>query len=874
MFTGIVILAFATGLLVFCIFNATGSAVAARVRIWLSWLWLTRISTLALIILLLLPWPFFGFARSLVIGVYDLHGSDLWGLTGTFFSGLLFAFLIWTVFVTAALTLGYGEKRTRCVDKSPEWFPTVVKGLLWISLGLNSYTILAATDPEDRVPVAKLYFGGLLVGFVLIWLIEEVHQRINDYPMSKYHLLHFRKRADPPPLDNAQVASKTLTNPFLIRLKEMGQFLNNLKLSSRNIEKWRGYVDIEADQDPAKPPRVYLLPGHGLAVFATVVWLIIYLLINFCINPASQLTALVYLLVLLITWNWILAGATFYFDAHRIPVLLPIVAWVLAASCFDQADHFYRIWPATQTIADAHDAGENARVPETELKESPLGPAEVIVQGRSKNRPIILVAAAGGGIQSAAWTAKVLTGLEQLASAEKLVGSGGFARSVQALSGVSGGSTGIMFFVQAYGPAGFAGPRTDEPPRASDANLLRAISDAARATSLGQSTWGLAYPDLRRANFPFLILNSFSDRAEAMEKAWAYNARHISGIALGDASLREWQADTRAGRRPAVIFNSTIVETGERLSFSTAPSPQLREGRCEFSTPEITGQKALAAGQFLYPGADIRITTAVRLSATFPFVSPNARPGVAKSRYDSNRIDPSSDNPLTAGMVPGATGKLHVADGGYYENSSLSDLAEWLDRGLTQLAGEPSTLPKEVLVISIDGFPEGEAKSVSSRLRFLQRGSIFQMLAPILTLGSVRGSGHTAFANHGFALLQHRWLIDQKTPVTIRHVRFVLPTISAAAKAATKGGKFWPSWAEAQPDRPPLSWHLRGPEQQAIDDAWEKLVSEQNQNFANLLPEEQEKEWSSRTSRPIDKVLYFLSATELDATGSEHRTKY
>jgi hypothetical protein len=70
-----------------------------------------------------------------------------------------------------------------------------------------------------------------------------------------------------------------------------------------------------------------------------------------------------------------------------------------------------------------------------------------------------------------------------------------------------------------------------------------------------------------------------------------------------------------ANCRP-VIFNATIIETGERLAFSTAaPSACL-------SKDGITTCAAFQDFSSLYEGADIAITTAVRLSSAFPFISP------------------------------------------------------------------------------------------------------------------------------------------------------------------------------------------------------------------------------------------------------------
>lgn len=802
-----------------------GRGLAVFLQICATWLWLARVSTLGLLVLFAFPLLAQGKGRALLIGAYDLDGKG-WGLFGAGCVGLLLPFAIWTVFVTAALILAYGAARARLRDEPPSGFRFLPKPLLFAGLIFNLATILAATDQGDRLHVGLALGGGLLLGLAAIWGIEEVHRQLNYFPMQRYHLL-----------------PHLLAPPRRRRQPNDTGFFNDLPIDKTIRNRLRGYVSWKGD-------RTYLLPGHGLAILATLVFAFgVYIPLSIFLNPTGPLTALTYLLISFIFWVWLLAGATFFFDAYRIPVLCPLLAWLLLASLFAKADHFYRIWPARLTNKE----------------QAPLTPAEVLARARAGDRKVILVAAAGGGIQSAAWTAKVLAELERVAGEGE---PGRFTRSVQALSGVSGGSTGIMFFAQAYGGNGFAGP--SEPARPYDRALLDRIPAAAYASSLGQITWGLAYPDLGRSFFPFYVGDPFRDRAEAMERAWAFNATSrmaAAGSSMGNASLRDWQADTRAGRRPAVIFNSTIVETGERIRFSTAPSPP-DEGRCEFGAFPATGATEREAKLFLYRGADLRITTAVRLSATFPFVSPSARPALATGRdgkemLDFEKLKPGSAQSALREMLPTATASLHLADGGYYENSGLSDLAQWLDHGLTD-AG-PGQRPQEVLVIQIEPFPESKAERESGQPKTPQsqpglvRGTLFQIFSPVITLASVRGIGHTAFANYDFRLLRYRWQTDPREAVTIRHVRFVLPTLSEQEKRAEAGGSWWPAWADAKPEESPLSWHLRGPEQRAIDNAWGHLLGERQGAF---LPEPTAAEWEDTSSRPIDKVLYFLSAQQ------------
>ena len=125
------------------------------------------------------------------------------------------------------------------------------------------------------------------------------------------------------------------------------------------------------------------------------------------------------------------------------------------------------------------------------------------------------MAAAGGGIQAAAWTARVLTGLEEMC-AEKRPGI--FARSLKLLSGVSGGSVGIMYFVTAYQLEGFLAKRSPDNGRWT--SLLQAVADVAKRSGLSEAIRGVAYTDFIRTVAPFCLADIYRNRGEGLERAW------------------------------------------------------------------------------------------------------------------------------------------------------------------------------------------------------------------------------------------------------------------------------------------------------------------------------------------------------------------
>ena len=203
---------------------------------------------------------------------------------------------------------------------------------------------------------------------------------------------------------------------------------------------------------------------------------------------------------------------------------------------------------------------------------------------------------------------------------------------------------------------------------------------------------------------------------------------------LQKATLGGWQKDVARGELPAVIFNATIIETGERLAFSTtAPSAcPLQDG--------LTTCAAFRDFSSIYEGADIPITTAVRLSSAYPFISPPARPLPAASLPDGKPIagwQGKADRGESGFM------NMHLADGGYYDNSGVAALVQWLHSGLSDLAGRnPTKLPKHILVIRINAFPASEKGYVKKH-----RGTFFQIWAPLLSLNTSRGAAQGCSAD-------------------------------------------------------------------------------------------------------------------------------
>ncbi len=167
----------------------------------------------------------------------------------------------------------------------------------------------------------------------------------------------------------------------------------------------------------------------------------------------------------------------------------------------------------------------------------------------------------------------------------------------------------------------------------------------------------------------------------------------------------------------------------------------------------------------LFPNNDIPVVTAVRLAATFPFVTPAARAIANGPQY-------------------------HIVDGGYYDNYGVNSLLEWLNEAL---ASTPPEKRPDVLIIQIRSFPAG-ANNPSAA----SKGWFYQAEAPVSALLNVRNTGQLVRDREAVLSFAARWS-DQN--VKIRLATF-----------------------EFQGNDPPLSWQMNSAQIKDIQDQWHDRI--------------------------------------------------
>ena len=301
-------------------------------------------------------------------------------------------------------------------------------------------------------------------------------------------------------------------------------------------------------------------------------------------------------------------------------------------------------------------SGHHERISSNSVLLDPLLPlqawAQIVSHERSKPKLVIL-AASGGGYRATFWTALVLDWLRSESAPGMKVP--GLAGNVRVLSGASGGMLAAAYFAvqQMKGD----NQKTVVNQILEDVRNRQAYRHPDAVDSLTAVARRFATRDVLNALWPF---PTGRDRGTVLESQWS----------LLNITFSDLRASEKEGRTPSLIFSPVLVETGEPFFISNIS--------LEAERGAVDGGSTL---QFftLFPEAHgfFKLQTAVRMNATFPYITPTVRlPTVAK---------------------------WHVIDAAYYDNYGVSSAITYLSnqRVRTWLRDHTSG----VVFIQIRAFP-------------------------------------------------------------------------------------------------------------------------------------------------------------------------
>lgn len=513
-----------------------------------------------------------------------------------------------------------------------------------------------------------------------------------------------------------------------------------------------------------------LFPGHTAAIFGVISLSVAYVL-TLIFHPegavGADIPALCYVFLIGMFLVTTLSGITFFFDRLRLPVLLVVVLCLSAAYGLRHTDHYFAL---CDLPAAAISGGNVDLVSSEEALERRLD--------RTGTDRIVVFCAAGGGIQAAGWCVEALTRLDEDTG-------GASTRALACVSGVSGGSVGTLQFLELLDRRAASGDVGGRVFRPGDHEAAR---QAATRSSLTAAFWGWWMYDLSRA-VPFFP-QGVVDRGFAIEQSWSGALpRALPDEAPLSSTLWQWSGSARAGTLPAVLFNATGLGDGRRMIFASVNVEGSR------------GDNALLAY-----AADVPVVAAARMSATFPYVTPIARPARIEG-HDLRRMRRAAVQPEQVARA------AHLGDGGYFDNLGVVSALEWLRSVQSVLARRRI----QVAIVSAVAFPEiqGEAARGASLRGALEAS----MVGPLLMLFHVREGSQVDRAEFEQDLLRETAFHGEAEVQAARARRGPADSLAArdveraaASRTEATAGRIPVACFELRPGPDaatgPLNWHL------------------------------------------------------------------
>jgi hypothetical protein len=240
---------------------------------------------------------------------------------------------------------------------------------------------------------------------------------------------------------------------------------------------------------------------------------------------------------------------------------------------------------------------------------------------KDKKPKIVLVAVTGGAYRSGFWAAAVL---DELTRRSQQDGSlPGFTDRIRLITGASGGMVGAGYFVTLHH---------------TNKSVVDAMLEDSSRDSLTPAVQQMVQRDIPMIFCPTRYQSL--DRGRKLEEQWKTIARPFHDTYMGE----------REGRCPSLIVSPMVVETGERMLISNLDLEDI-------TTPvSTTGELYLASARQFYrmfptTQSTFGLNTAVRMNASFPYISPAVSLPTSPVR--------------------------RLVDAGYYDNYGVNLAAAW-----------------------------------------------------------------------------------------------------------------------------------------------------------------------------------------------------
>ncbi|HEY0157795.1 MAG TPA: patatin-like phospholipase family protein [Thermoanaerobaculia bacterium] len=487
------------------------------------------------------------------------------------------------------------------------------------------------------------------------------------------------------------------------------------------------------------PPDLWM---HAYAFLLTAILGVVYAFLAAFVTrlPVNAAVSICIILGLIVLFY---GALRFFLPRAMLLALFALVAWVFGVNQIPRKHRFdeLRAVPplSLAKYAEETKGGRITRNQDLIEDASALNAWRAGVSACGPKPKMVIVMTSGGGIRAAVWMAAVLEQLDRVKSPCEL------RRHIRVITGASGGMVGAGYYVAAHA----TGSAIDPKLIAQD--------------SLDSVAKYLALRDIPGQLAPW----RYRDRGFALEQAWRDNAPPM-GVRFDELRTLE-----RRGTIPSLIYSPASLDDGRRVLVSNLQLKGLTHHR-DFSASAVQFYE-------LYPGAAITVSTAARMSASFPWVSPASELPTRELR--------------------------RIGDAGYFDNFGGFVASAWIEKNRTWLATNTSG----ILVVQIrDSTFGADLRNVASvprdeddkpRSTRVSRG-FSEVIAPIQGVAATRGAAMNFRSDFDLATLANQFpdgfltsmdveLSNGIAPLTWNLTERAAKDIIAAAPAATEDVINW-----------------------------------------------------------------------------------
>lgn len=225
------------------------------------------------------------------------------------------------------------------------------------------------------------------------------------------------------------------------------------------------------------------------------------------------------------------------------------------------------------------------------------------IKTKERKPKLVLMMTSGGGLRSAVWTYEVMNYLDSVSDHK-------FGQNLHMITGASGGMVGASYYRSLL-----LEKKTNNHFKWDTDHFRTNISnDLLNHLSLSASVNDLF---LRFASFTYKDKKYTKDRAFAFESQLNTNTEGLLG-----KELHYFYPYERDAEIPLIIFSPTIVNDGRRLLICSQPLSFMAKDRSSLGMED--SHENIDIHSFFENNStnDIKLSTAIRMSATFPYILP------------------------------------------------------------------------------------------------------------------------------------------------------------------------------------------------------------------------------------------------------------